>query len=206
MTANDRYGMILTPERCKTHAPRRVFGDQGEQVVSKFFRRGNIKCPSRTRPPPGDEQVATAARKHMGAKRHSEKLGGARKASDVVSAPISGQYLIFYTTPRAARMGPAARSATYCNHVETSRNNSDGRRVPFRENPLRGKIRSGDLDSEGSSVATRSNMRSRKAYTQVISVDPLQRVGKSYPIFPRSHRFLRESPEVDVHTYQETNG
>jgi two-component system sensor histidine kinase KdpD len=114
-----------------------------------------------------------------------------------VSSNPSAQYLI----ARAARMARRLDSELYVIHVDTGRDGQEqdkktvAANLRFAEN-LGAKV----IESKGASVADAvANVVREKHITQVIFGRSVEHGWRKYLNLSAAHRFLRESPQVDVH-------
>src|SRR5215813_10733219 len=98
-----------------------------------------------------------------------------------VSSNPAAQYLI----ARAARMARRLDSELYVIHVDTGRDQADGSKKALAANL-----------SFADSVA---QVVREKHITQVVFGRSVERGWRKYLYLSAAHRFLRESPEVDVH-------
>ncbi|HMH80627.1 MAG TPA: universal stress protein, partial [Candidatus Acidoferrum sp.] len=143
------------------------------------------------------EQVDRSLENYMAAKDIQKNWGVRERIAVCVSSNPSAQYLI----ARAARMARRLDSELYVIHVETGRENLEQNQktvaanLRFAEN-LGAKV----IELKGASVAdTVATVVREKHITQVIFGRSIERGWKKFLHISAAHRFLRESPEVDVH-------
>jgi two-component system sensor histidine kinase KdpD len=200
MTASETVMVDLTPEALQNRMRR---GDvympaKVEQALSNFFRRGNLIALRELALRQVAEQVDRSLENYMAAKDIQKNWAVRERIAVCVSSNPSAQYLI----ARAARMARRLDSELYVIHVQTGR---DSAREPgkktlaanlrFAEN-LGAKV----IELEGVSVADSvARVVREKHITQVIFGRSIEHGWRKYLYITAAHRFLRESPEVDVH-------
>jgi two-component system, OmpR family, sensor histidine kinase KdpD len=200
MTAGETVMVDLTPEALQNRMRR---GDvympaKVEQALSNFFRRGNLIALRELALRQVAEQVDRSLENYMTAKDIQKNWAVRERIAVCVSSNPSAQYLI----ARAARMARRLDSELYVIHVETGR---DSAREPgkktlaanlrFAEN-LGAKV----IELKGVSVADSvARVVREKHITQVIFGRSIEHGWRKYLYITAAHRFLRESPEVDVH-------
>src|SRR5258706_5170344 len=199
ITASETVMVDLTPEALQN---RMLRGDvylptKVEQALNNFFRRGNLIALRELALRQVAEQVDRSLENYMAAKDIQKNWAVRERIAVCVSSNPAAQYLI----ARAARMARRLDSELYVIHVETGRNNSDEERrsvaanLRFAEN-LGAVI----LQLKGVSVAdTVAHAVREKHITQVIFGRSITKGWKKFLYLSAAHRFLRESPEVDVH-------
>ena len=199
MTASETVMVDLTPEALQNRMRR---GDvymptKVEQALSNFFRRGNLIALRELALRQVAEQVDRSLENYMAAKDIQKNWGVRERIAVCVSSNPSAQYLI----ARAARMARRLDSELYVIHVDTGRENLDQNKktvaanLRFADN-LGAKV----LELKGASVAdTVATVVREKHITQVIFGRSIERGWKKFLYISAAHRFLRESPEVDVH-------
>ncbi len=199
MTANETVMVDLTPEalqnrmrRGDVYSPNKV-----EQALDNFFRRGNLIALRELALRQVAEQVDRSLENYMAAKDIQKNWAVRERIAVCVSSNPAAQYLI----ARAARMARRLDSELYVMHVDTGRNGApeDKRSVVanlrFAEN-----LGATVLQLKGVSVAdTVAGAVREKHITQVIFGRSIEKGWKKYLYLSAAHRFLRESPEVDVH-------
>ena len=199
MTASETVMVDLTPEALQNRMRR---GDvymptKVEQALSNFFRRGNLIALRELALRQVAEQVDRSLENYMAAKDIQKNWGVRERIAVCVSSNPSAQYLI----ARAARMARRLDSELYVIHVDTGRENLEQNKktvaanLRFAEN-LGAKV----IELKGASVAdTVATVVREKHITQVIFGRSIERGWKKFLYISAAHRFLRESPEVDVH-------
>jgi two-component system sensor histidine kinase KdpD len=199
MTASETVMVDLTPEalqnrmrRGDVYVPTKV-----EQALNNFFRRGNLIALRELALRQVAEQVDRSLENYMAAKDIQKNWGVRERIAVCVSSNPSAQYLI----ARAARMARRLDSELYVIHVDTGRHNLEqdkktvAANLRFAEN-LGAKV----IELKGVSVADSvAKVVREKHITQVIFGRSVERGWRKYLYLSAAHRFLRESPEVDVH-------
>ena len=200
MTASETVMVDLTPEALQNRMKR---GDvympaKVEQALNNFFRRGNLIALRELALRQVAEQVDRSLENYMAAKDIQKNWAVRERIAVCVSSSPSAQYLI----ARAARMARRLDSELYVIHVDTGRDHhqEQGKKtlsanLKFAEN-LGAKV----IELKGLSVAdTVANVVREKHITQVIFGRSIEHGWRKYLYLSAAHRFLRESPEVDVH-------
>ena len=199
LSASETVMVDLTPEALVNRMRRGdVYGiEKVEQSLKNFFRRGNLIALRELALRQVAEQVDRSLESYMDAKQIRENWGVRERIAVCVSANPSGQYLI----ARAARMARRLDAELYVVHVL--------RELATREeNPkvLEANLRFAEnlgalvVRLKGRSVADAiAEFVQTKHITQVIFGRALVRDWKKYLYLSVVHRFLRESPAVDIH-------
>ncbi len=199
LSATETVMVDLTPEALMNRMKRGdVYSQEKvEQSLKNFFRRGNLIALRELALRQVAEQVDRSLESYMGAKEIEENWGVRERIAVCISGNPTGQYLI----ARAARMARKMDAELYVVHVE--------RELPVRErNPkvLEANMRFAEnlgaqvLKLKGRSVAdTIAEFVRSKHITQVIFGRAAVRDWRKYFYLSAVHRFLRESPAVDVH-------
>jgi two-component system sensor histidine kinase KdpD len=199
LTANETVMVDLTPEalqnrmnRGDVYAPEKV-----EQSLQNFFRRGNLIALRELALRQVAEQVDRSLESYMDDKDIRKNWAVRERIAVCVSADPSAQYLI----ARAARMARRMDAELYVIHVEREL----GPKEPNQES-LAANLRFAEslgaqvVRQKGKSVAdTVAGFVRSKHITQVIFGRAPIRDWRKYLYLSAVHRFLRESPEVDVH-------
>jgi two-component system sensor histidine kinase KdpD len=199
MTASETVMVDLTPEalqnrmrRGDVYVPTKV-----EQALNNFFRRGNLIALRELALRQVAEQVDRSLENYMAAKDIQKNWGVRERIAVCVSSNPAAQYLI----ARAARMARRLDSELYVIHVDTGRDNLEqdkktvAANLRFAEN-LGAKV----IELKGVSVADSvAKVVREKHITQVIFGRSVEHGWRKYLYLSAAHRFLRESPEVDVH-------
>ncbi len=200
MTASETVMVDLTPEALQNRMKR---GDvympaKVEQALSNFFRRGNLIALRELALRQVAEQVDRSLENYMTAKDIQKNWAVRERIAVCVSSSPSAQYLI----ARAARMARRLDSELYVIHVDTGRDHHQEHskktlvaNLKFAEN-LGAKV----IELKGVSVADSvAKVVREKHITQVIFGRSIEHGWRKYLYLSAAHRFLRESPEVDVH-------
>jgi two-component system sensor histidine kinase KdpD len=199
MTASETVMVDLTPEALQNRMRR---GDvylptKVEQALNNFFRRGNLIALRELALRQVAEQVDRSLENYMAAKDIQKNWSVRERIAVCVSSAPSAQYLI----ARAARMARRLDSELYVVHVDNGRDGSEQSRktlsanLRFAEN-LGAKV----IEPKGVSVAdTVAKVVREKHITQVIFGRSIERGWRKFLYLSAAHRFLRDSPEVDVH-------
>jgi len=199
LSATETVMVDLTPEALVNRMRRGdVYGvEKVEQSLKNFFRRGNLIALRELALRQVAEQVDRSLESYMDAKQIRENWNVRERIAVCVSGSPSGQYLI----ARAARMARRLDAELYVLHVQ--------RELATR--PENAKILEANLRFaenlgalvvrlKGRSVAdTIADFVRSKHVTQVIFGRALVRDWKKFLYLSVVHRFLRESPSVDVH-------
>jgi two-component system sensor histidine kinase KdpD len=199
LSATETVMVDLTPEALVNRMRRGdVYGkEKVEQSLKNFFRRGNLIALRELALRQVAEQVDRSLETYMDAKQIRENWGVRERIAVCVSGSPSGQYLI----ARAARMARRLDAELYVVHVM--------REFATRaENPkiLEANLRFAEnlgaqvVRLKGRSVADAiADFVRSKHITQVIFGRALVRDWKKFLYLSVVHRFLRESPAVDIH-------
>jgi two-component system sensor histidine kinase KdpD len=199
LSASETVMVDLTPEALVNRMRRGdVYGkEKVEQSLKNFFRRGNLIALRELALRQVAEQVDRSLETYMDAKQIRENWGVRERIAVCVSGSPSGQYLI----ARAARMARRLDAELYVVHVM--------REIATREeNPkiLEANLRFAEnlgalvVRLKGRSVADAiADFVRSKHITQVIFGRALVRDWKKFLYLSVVHRFLRESPAVDIH-------
>jgi two-component system, OmpR family, sensor histidine kinase KdpD len=199
LSASETVMVDLTPEALQNRMRRGdVYGhEKVERSLENFFRRGNLIALRELALRQVAEQVDRSLESYMDAKNIRQSWGVRERLAVCVSANPSGQYLI----ARAARLARRMDAELYVVHVDRKfrKEEQDGKRLDanlhFGEN-LGAKI----IRLKGRSVADAIGEFVRnKHITQVMFGRALIRDWRKYLYLSAVHRFLRESPPVDIH-------
>jgi two-component system sensor histidine kinase KdpD len=199
LSASETVMVDLTPEALQNRMRRGdVYGQEKvEQSLKNFFRRGNLIALRELALRQVAEQVDRSLESYMDSKDIRENWGVRERLAVCVSGNSSGQYLI----SRAARLARKMDAELYVVHVEREfgKRWEDGKR-------LEGNLRFGEnlgaqvVRLKGRSVADAiAGFVRNKHITQVMFGRALVRDWRRYLYLSAVHRFLRESPPVDVH-------
>jgi two-component system sensor histidine kinase KdpD len=199
LSANETVMVDLTPEALMNRMKRGdVYRqDKVEQSLQNFFRRGNLIALRELALRQVAEQVDRSLESYMDTKDIRENWGVRERIAVCISGNSTGQYLI----ARAARMARKMDAELYVVHVE--RELPGGERNP---NVLEANIRFAEnlgaqiVKLRGRSVAdTVADFVRARHITQVIFGRAAVRDWRKYLYLSAVHRFLRDSPAVDVH-------
>jgi two-component system, OmpR family, sensor histidine kinase KdpD len=199
LSSSETVMVDLTPEALLNRMRRGdVYSkEKVEQSLKNFFRRGNLIALRELALRQVAEQVDRSLESYMDAQDIRQNWGVRERIAVCVSGSASGQYLI----ARAARMGRRMDAELYIVHVEREIG-------PREDNPkgLEANLRFGEnlgaqvVRLKGESVAdTIADFVRNKHITQVIFGRASIRDWRKYLYLSVVHRFLRESPAVDIH-------
>jgi len=199
LSASETVMVDLTPEALQNRMKRGdVYSQEKvEQSLKNFFRRGNLIALRELALRQVAEQVDRSLESYMDAKDIRQNWGVRERLAVCISGSPSGQYLI----ARAARIARRMDAELYVLHVEREF-------APREENPqvLQANLRFAEnlgarvVKLKGRSVAdTIGDFVRSKHITQVIFGRAPIRDWRKYLYLSAVHRFLRESPPVDVH-------
>jgi two-component system, OmpR family, sensor histidine kinase KdpD len=199
LTATETVMVDLTPEalqnrmrRGDVYAPQKV-----EQALGNFFRRGNLIALRELALRQVAEQVDRNLETYMAAKDIQKNWAVRDRLAVCVHPDPHGQYLI----ARAARMARRLDAEFYAVHVDTGRERGEEVGKSLNANlQLAQSLGAKIIRLKGSSVADAlAEFVREKHITQVIFGRSAVKGWKKYLYLSPAHRFLRESPEVDVH-------
>jgi two-component system, OmpR family, sensor histidine kinase KdpD len=199
LSSSETVMVDLTPEALLNRMRRGdVYSkEKVEQSLKNFFRRGNLIALRELALRQVAEQVDRSLESYMEAQDIRQNWGVRERIAVCVSGSPSGQYLI----ARAARMGRRMDAELYIVHVEREIG-------PREDNPkgVEANLRFGEnlgaqvVKLKGKSVAdTIADFVRNKHITQVIFGRASIRDWRKYLYLSVVHRFLRESPAVDIH-------
>jgi two-component system, OmpR family, sensor histidine kinase KdpD len=199
LTASETVMVDLTPEALMNRMKRGdVYStEKVERSLKNFFRRGNLIALRELALRQVAEQVDRSLENYMEAQDIRRNWGVRERMAVCVSANPAGQYLI----ARGARMARRMDAELYVVHVDRdigpkeSNQNALVANLRFAEN-LGAKV----VRLKGHSVADAvADFVRSKHITQVIFGRAPVRDWRKYLYLSAVHRFLRESPAVDVH-------
>ncbi len=199
LTANETVMVDLTPEALQNRMRRGdvYMSEKVEQALGNFFRRGNLIALRELALRQVAEQVDRSLESYMTDKDIQKNWAVRDRIAVCVSSSPAAQYLI----ARAARMARRLDAELYVIHVDTGASGAEAidkslaANLQFAES-LGAKV----IRSEGRSVADAvARVVREKHITQVIFGRSAVKGWKKYLYLSSAHRFLRESPEVDVH-------
>jgi two-component system sensor histidine kinase KdpD len=206
LSATETVMVDLTPEALQNRMKRGdVYSEEKVQrSLSNFFRRGNLIALRELALRQVAEQVDRSLESYMDAKEIHENWSVRERIAVCVSGSPSGQYLI----ARAARMARRLDAQLFVIHV-------DRELASREENPkvLEANLRFAEnlgaevIRTKGTSVADAiSDFVRAKHITQVVFGRASVRDWRKYLYLSVVHRFLRESPAVDVHIVTQEPG
>lgn len=206
LSATETVMVDLTPEALQNRMKRGdVYSEEKVQrSLSNFFRRGNLIALRELALRQVAEQVDRSLESYMDAKEIHENWSVRERIAVCVSGSPSGQYLI----ARAARMARRLDAQLFVIHV-------DRELAPREQNPkvLEANLKFAEnlgaevIRMKGPSVAdTISDFVRGKHITQVVFGRASVRDWRKYLYLSVVHRFLRESPPVDVHIVTQEPG
>ena len=208
LTASETVMVDLTPEALHNRMKRGdVYStEKVERSLKNFFRRGNLIALRELALRQVAEQVDRSLESYMEAQDIRKNWGVRERMAVCISANPAGQYLI----ARGARMARRMDAELYVVHVDRefgigpreSNPNALAANLRFAES-LGAKV----VRLKGKSVADAvADFVRSKHITQVIFGRAPMRDWRKYLYLSAVHRFLRESPAVDVHIVtQETD-
>jgi len=199
LSASETVMVDLTPEALVNRMRRGdVYSkEKVEQSLKNFFRRGNLIALRELALRQVAEQVDRSLETYMDAQQIRENWGVRERIAVCISGSPAGQYLI----ARAARMARRLDAELYVVHVmrEFAAREEDPKileaNLRFAENLGAVVVR---LKGRSVADAIADFVRS-KHITQVVFGRALVRDWKKFLYLSIVHRFLRESPAVDVH-------
>jgi two-component system sensor histidine kinase KdpD len=199
LTATETVMVDLTPEALLNRMRRGdvYSAEKVERSLKNFFRRGNLIALRELALRQVAEQVDRSLESYMVAQDIRKNWGVRERMAVCVSGNPAGQYLI----ARAARMARRMDAELYVIHVDRDfgmeKNNQSAlaANLRFAENLDAQVVR-----LKGRSVADAvAEFVRTKHITQVIFGRAAVRDWRKYLYLSAVHRFLRESPAVDVH-------
>jgi two-component system sensor histidine kinase KdpD len=199
LTATETVMVDLTPEALMNRMRRGdvYSAEKVERSLKNFFRRGNLIALRELALRQVAEQVDRSLESYMEAQDIRKNWGVRERMAVCVSGNPAGQYLV----ARAARMARRMDAELYVIHVDRD----FGPKEP-NQSALAANLRFAEnLDAQvvrlkGRSVAdTVAEFVRSKHITQVIFGRAAVRDWRKYLYLSAVHRFLRESPTVDVH-------
>jgi len=201
LTASETVMVDLTPEALHARMKRGdVYStEKVERSLKNFFRRGNLIALRELALRQVAEQVDRSLESYMEAQDIRKNWGVRERMAVCISSNPAGQYLV----ARGARMARRMDAELYVVHVD--REFGPLHREP-NPNALSANLRFAEslgakvIRLKGKSVAdTVAAFVRSKHITQVIFGRAPVRDWRKYLYLSALHRFLRESPAVDVH-------
>ena len=199
LTASETVMVDLTPEALQNRMKRGdVYrSEKVERSLQNFFRRGNLIALRELALRQVAEQVDRSLESYMEDEDIQKNWAVRERLAVCISSNPTGQYLI----ARGARMARRMDAELYVLHVDRefggkeSNQNALTANLRFAQNLGAQVVR-----LKGASVAdTVSEFVRSKHITQVMFGRAAVRDWRKYLYLSAVHRFLRESPAVDVH-------
>ncbi len=199
LTASETVMVDLTPEALQNRMKRGdVYStEKVERSLKNFFRRGNLIALRELALRQVAEQVDRSLESYMESQDIRKNWGVRERMAVCVSSNPAGQYLI----ARGARMARRMDAELYVVHVDREFGPKES-----NQNALTANLRFAEslgatvVRLKGKSVAdTVADFVRSKHITQVIFGRAPMRDWRKYLYLSAVHRFLRESPAVDVH-------
>ena len=199
LSASETVMVDLTPEALQNRMRRGdVYGpEKVEQSLKNFFRRGNLIALRELALRQVAEQVDRSLESYMDSKDIRQNWGVRERLAVCVSGNPSGQYLI----ARAARLARRMDAELYVLHVDREFGKHQEDAKTLEANLRFGENLGAQINRlKGRSVAdTIAEFVRSKHITQVMFGRAPIRDWRRYLYLSAVHRFLRESPPVDVH-------
>lgn len=199
LSASETMMVDLTPEALQNRMKRGdVYGQEKvEQSLKNFFRRGNLIALRELALRQVAEQVDRSLESYMDSKDIRQNWGVRERLAVCVSGNPSGQYLI----ARAARLARRIDAELYVLHVDREFGQRQEDAKALEANLRFGENLGAHITRlKGKSVADAiAEFVRNKHITQVMFGRALVRDWRKYLYLSAVHRFLRESPPVDVH-------
>lgn len=205
LTASETVVVDLTPEalqnrmsRGDVYSPEKV-----EQSLKNFFRRGNLIALRELALRQVAEQVDRTLESYMDDKDIRKNWAVRERIAVCVSANPSAQYLI----ARSARMARRMDGDLYVIHVDRDIGRESNQEAITANLRFAESLGAQVVRLKGASVAdTIGEFVRSKHITQVVFGRAPIRDWRKYLYLSVVHRFLRESPEVDVHVVTQDPG
>jgi two-component system sensor histidine kinase KdpD len=199
LSASETVMVDLTPEALQNRMKRGdVYGQEKvEQSLKNFFRRGNLIALRELALRQVAEQVDRSLESYMDSNDIRQNWGVRERLAVCVSGNPSGQYLI----ARAARLARRIDAELYVLHVDREFGQRQEDAKALEANLRFGENLGAHITRlKGKSVADAiAEFVRNKHITQVMFGRALVRDWRKYLYLSAVHRFLRESPPVDVH-------
>ncbi|HKV62169.1 MAG TPA: sensor histidine kinase KdpD [Candidatus Acidoferrum sp.] len=199
LTATETVMVDLTPEALQNRMKRGdvYSSEKVERSLKNFFRRGNLIALRELALRQVAEQVDRSLESYMEAEDIRKNWAVRERMAVCISSNPAGQYLI----ARGARMARRMDAELYVVHVEREFLGKE-----TNQNALNANLRFAEslgaqvIRLKGKSVADSvAEFVRSKHITQVIFGRAATRDWRKYLYLSAVHRFLRESPAVDVH-------
>jgi two-component system sensor histidine kinase KdpD len=197
--ANEIVMVDLTPEALQNRMKRGdvYSSDKVERSLQNFFRRGNLIALRELALRQVAEQVDRSLESYMEAQDIRKNWGVRERMAVCISANPAGQYLV----ARAARMARRMDAELYVVHVDREFGPQESNQGALAANlKFAESLGAQVVRLKGQSVADAvAEFVRTKHITQVIFGRAPVRDWRKYLYLSAVHRFLRESPAVDVH-------
>ena len=199
LTASETVMVDLTPEALQNRMKRGdvYSSEKVERSLKNFFRRGNLIALRELALRQVAEQVDRSLESYMEAENIRKNWAVRERIAVCLSSNPSGQYLI----ARAARMARRMDAELYVVHVDREFGVQEPNQTALNANlRFAESLGARVVRLEGRSVADSvAEFVCAKHITQVIFGRAAIRDWRKYLYLSAVHRFLRESPAVDVH-------
>ena len=199
LTATETVMVDLTPEALQNRMKRGdVYStEKVERSLKNFFRRGNLIALRELALRQVAEQVDRSLESYMEDKDIRKNWAVRERMAVCISANPSGQYLI----ARGARMARRMDAELYVIYVQREFGPKEANQTALAANlRFAESLGAQVVQLKGRSVAdTVAEFVRSKHITQVIFGRAAVRDWRKYFYLSAVHRFLRESPAVDVH-------
>src|ERR1700716_2098792 len=199
LTASETVMVDLTPEALQNRMRRGdVYStEKVERSLGNFFRRGNLIALRELALRQVAEQVDRSLETYMEDQDIRKNWGVRERMAVCISANPAGQYLI----ARGARMARRMDAELYVVHVDRDFGPKESNQTALAANlRFAESLGATVIRLKGRSVAdTVADFVRTKHVTQVIFGRAPLRDWRKYLYLSAVHRFLRESPAVDVH-------
>jgi two-component system, OmpR family, sensor histidine kinase KdpD len=199
LTATETVMVDLTPEALLNRMKRGDIyrTDKVEQSLKNFFRRGNLIALRELALRQVAEQVDRSLESYMDDQDIRKNWAVRERIAVCVSANPAGQYLI----ARSARMARRMDAELYVIHVDREFGPKEQNQKALDANLLFAQNLAAEVVRlKGKSVAdTVADFVRSKHITQVVFGRAPVRDWRKYLYLSAIHRFLRDSPAVDVH-------
>ena len=199
LTASETVMVDLTPEALQNRMKRGdvYSSEKVERSLKNFFRRGNLIALRELALRQVAEQVDRSLESYMEAENIRKNWAVRERIAVCLSSNPSGQYLI----ARAARMARRMDAELYVVHVDREFGVQEPNQTALNANlRFAESLGARVVRLKGRSVADSvAEFVCAKHITQVIFGRAAIRDWRKYLYLSAVHRFLRESPAVDVH-------
>jgi two-component system, OmpR family, sensor histidine kinase KdpD len=199
LTASETVMVDLTPEALHNRMKRGdvYSSEKVERSLKNFFRRGNLIALRELALRQVAEQVDRSLETYMEDEDIRKNWGVRERVAICVSANPAGQYLV----ARGARMARRIDAELYVVHVDREFGPKDSKDAALTANlRFAESLGANVVRLKGRSVADSvANFVRTKHITQVIFGRAPVRDWRKYLYLSAVHRFLRESPPVDIH-------